>query len=289
MTDGDASANGASGREESDPAAFYDAYGEAEWERLATGIDGRLEWERTTAELERELPDSGRVLDAGGGAGRYAVWLAERGHDVVLADLSAEQLAIARRTVAERGVADRVDLARGTVAELGLADDAFDAALCLGGPISHLLASADRRRAAGELRRVTVPGGPVCVSVMGLLGFVQLQLATGRNVRAMPDLLEHGDYDEELLAPYGYENAFTATHFFRRAELADLLADAGLDVDRIVGLEGLGSVFHDEAIAERVESLPGAERDAVVATAHALAEDSAVADLSIHVFAACRA
>jgi SAM-dependent methyltransferase len=62
-----------------DVAAFYDAYGEREWERLDRDLHHRLEWDATTTYLDRQLPDAGRVLDVGGGAGRYAVWLAEAG------------------------------------------------------------------------------------------------------------------------------------------------------------------------------------------------------------------
>ncbi|SFS12233.1 Methyltransferase domain-containing protein [Halomicrobium zhouii] len=72
-----------------DPEAFYDEYGHEEWERLERSLHGRLEWEGTVEYLEGHLPDGGRVLDAGGGAGRYTVWLAEQGYDVALVDVSA--------------------------------------------------------------------------------------------------------------------------------------------------------------------------------------------------------
>ncbi|HZN34298.1 MAG TPA: methyltransferase domain-containing protein, partial [Pirellulaceae bacterium] len=46
--------------------------------------------------LDRFLPKVGRALDAGGGGGRNAIWLAQRGLDVTLADISAKGLAISR-------------------------------------------------------------------------------------------------------------------------------------------------------------------------------------------------
>lgn len=46
----------------------------------------------------------GRALDLGGGAGRHALWLAQRGWQVVLADVSDEGLALARRRAAEAEV-----------------------------------------------------------------------------------------------------------------------------------------------------------------------------------------
>ena len=47
----------------------------------------------------------GRALDLAGGAGRHALWLAERGWSVTLADVSDEGLALASRRAAEAGVA----------------------------------------------------------------------------------------------------------------------------------------------------------------------------------------
>lgn len=46
----------------------------------------------------------GNALDLAGGAGRHALWLAERGWRVVLADVSDEGLAIALRRSAKRGL-----------------------------------------------------------------------------------------------------------------------------------------------------------------------------------------
>ena len=46
-------------------------------------------------------PPPARVLDCGGGPGRYAVELARWGYDVTLFDLSAGNLALAREKAAE--------------------------------------------------------------------------------------------------------------------------------------------------------------------------------------------
>lgn len=268
-----------------DPAAFYDAYGAAEWDRLGESIDGRLEFERTVTHLDERLPPDGHVLDAGGGAGRYAVWLAERGYEVTLVDLSEAQLRIADRELADRGLRSRVALARGTVDDLALGTDAFDATCCLGGPLSHLLEADDRSRAAAELRRVTRPGGPVFASVMGRLGAVQLFLLTGQQLGLLPELMETGDYDADLLARHGYDGGFTATHYFRAAEFESLLADAGLAVETVAGLEGLASPFHDGKLRENVADATDSERAALRAVVHETAGERAVADCSVHMLA----
>lgn len=124
---------------------------------------------------------------------------------------------------------------------------------------------------------------------MGRLGFVKLQLLAGHNGRVLPELVGHGDYDDDLLDPYGYDNEFTATHFFRREELVSLLGDNGVTVSAVTGLEGLGSVFHDAETRERIHHLDGDDRDAVERSLARLRHDPSVADLSVHVLARGRA
>jgi SAM-dependent methyltransferase len=54
--------------------------------------------------LDDVLPRRGRALDVAGGAGRNAVWLARRGLEVTVADVSGQGLALARAAAAEAGV-----------------------------------------------------------------------------------------------------------------------------------------------------------------------------------------
>lgn len=274
--------------EPDDPRSFYDEYGDDEWERLGTGLDGRLEFEATTELLTEYLPPSGRILDAGGGAGRYSIWLARQGYDVTMVDLSRGQLSVARERVREHGVDSAVTLSQASITDLGLSRDAFDATCCLGGPLSHVLDEPARERAVRELARVTGFGGSVFVSVMGLLGAVQLYLLTGHHLEALPALLADGDYDSTLLDRYGYDNEFTATHFFRREELTALLAENGVDVVETTGLEGLASPFHDDQFADRVADLSDAEREALETIIRETNTDPAVTDLSVHMLAVGR-
>jgi 2-polyprenyl-3-methyl-5-hydroxy-6-metoxy-1,4-benzoquinol methylase len=65
--------------------AYYAGFGEREWTRLENPEDGAVEYTLTCHTLAMYLPPRARVLDIGGGPGRYAIWLAERGHRVVLA------------------------------------------------------------------------------------------------------------------------------------------------------------------------------------------------------------
>lgn len=273
------------------PEAYYDEYGEAEWKRLERDLYGQLEYDETWHYLERDLPESGRVLDVGGGAGRYAVDLAQRGYDVTLVDKSSEQTAVAREKVAEHGVAEGVTVQTGDVRDLDFDPGSFDATLCLGGPLSHVLDASDRRGAVAELRRVTAPDGPVFVSVMGRLAALQtVARMTGRvdegddETAILPRLARTGDYDAELLEDFGLEPSGPPMHLFRAAELRELLQGAGLAVHTITGLESVVSQRRDE-----FDALEDGHRDALRETVAMLRGDPGVADLSGHMLAVASA
>jgi SAM-dependent methyltransferase len=59
---------------------------------------------RVVLAVEALLPHRGRALDVAGGAGRHAIWLAQRGLNVTLADIADEGLALARRAAMDAGV-----------------------------------------------------------------------------------------------------------------------------------------------------------------------------------------
>ena len=59
---------------------YYRDSGSEEWRRLVKDPYHRLEFDTTLHFLERYLPPSGGILDAGGGPGRYSIELARRGY-----------------------------------------------------------------------------------------------------------------------------------------------------------------------------------------------------------------
>jgi SAM-dependent methyltransferase len=272
---------------EIDPATYYDSFGEDEWERLERSPKARFEFENTIAYLSEYLPDEGRVLDAGGAAGRYAIWLAERGYDVTLTDVSETQLDIAREKVAEHDVGDRVRVEYGDLRDLPFEDGTFDAVLALGGPLSHVIDPEEREEAVRELHRVAIPGAPAVVSVMGLIAVVERMLQVApefeQGVRQLPGLLESGTYSADLLEEADVDDpTFVETHFFRADELRDLLSSNGFPVATTAGLEGVASNFEDsidEASAESQETI----REVVLDPE--FREDPTVVDASNHILA----
>lgn len=152
-----------------DVRAYYRSFGDREWKRLDRA-EGIIEFSVNTHFLEAHLPPSGRVLDLGGGPGRYAVWLADRGYRVTLADLSPNLIELARQRlrsdlIEEIVEADARDLGRWP-------DDSFDATLVLG-PLYHLPDADDREQVVREVLRVTRRGGAAAFAFMPLYSLIR--------------------------------------------------------------------------------------------------------------------
>lgn len=279
-----------------DPRVFYDEYGEREWERLDRDFHHRLEWEATVDRLDADLPEPDEhselpsVLDVGGGAGRYSIWLAERGYRVTMVEVSETQRELARERLSERGLDDQVTVHEGDVRDLDFEERTFDATLCLGGPLSHVLDAAERSTAVRELERVTKPGGPVFVSVMGLIGMALITTQyAGRNdgrdpLTMLPELLRTQEFTGELASEHDVPPFMADCHFFRREEFVDLLSTAGLEVVSVNALEGVAACRRSH-----FDALDADGRDVVRTVNDELRTDPTVVDVSPHMLAVCLA
>ncbi len=223
---------------------FYSGQVRAEWRRLVKNAYHRLEFDTTLHFLDKYLPETGFILDAGGGPGRYTLELAKQGYDLVLLDATQANLDFARRQVSRQGLKTRVkQITCGSIVDLSsFEDETFDAVLCTGGPLSHVLDPQDRQKAVSELVRVAKRGAPILVSVIGKLAVMVVILMEFQHEIEMPhfqQLLETGDY----LGGYG----FTACHFYQPEELRVEFTCEGVEILELAGLEGI-STHHSKQL-----------------------------------------
>jgi SAM-dependent methyltransferase len=217
---------------------YYTTHVRGEWRRLVQDAYHRLEFETTLHYLEKYLPEKGLILDAGGGPGRYTLELAQRGYQVVLLDLTPANLEFARRQVKRRKLQKQVvSIVEGSIVDLSQFEtNSFDAVICLGGPLSHVLDEGQRDRAISEFLRVSRKGAPVFVSVMGRLSLLVIELDLFQHEIEMPHFIQIRDTGSYL----GY-SGFTACHFFLPEEFLQAFEKQGANVLEMVGLEGIGS------------------------------------------------
>ncbi|MBN1660659.1 MAG: class I SAM-dependent methyltransferase [Anaerolineae bacterium] len=145
------------------PVPLYDS--------LAVDYDRFVDWH---GRLAHELPfflslfaraGVRRVLDSACGTGHHALALARHGYDVVGTDLSAAMVERARENAARAGVeVPFVQASLGNLAGIEfLVEGKFDAALCLGNSLPHLLSYDAVSAALADFAAVLRPGGLLVV------------------------------------------------------------------------------------------------------------------------------
>ncbi len=121
---------------------FYDKSVVVEWERLQRH---QFEFELTIRYINRYVKPGDKVLDIGGGPGRYSLHLAAKGCDVTLFDLSSANVEFAKEQANAQGVSFKAFV--GDAREVdSLISEQYDHILLMG-PLYHLLQESDRVKA----------------------------------------------------------------------------------------------------------------------------------------------
>jgi S-adenosylmethionine-dependent methyltransferase len=255
-------------------ARFYDNSAEDEWSRLDRH---RTEFALTLRALQEHLPPPpAHILDCGGGPGRYAIELAQRGYTVTLFDLSEGNLRLARQMASLAGV-DLAGFELGTATDLGhFAPESFDAVLLMG-PLYHLLELDERRQAIAEARRVLRPGGILCAAFIARYAGHQ---DAARNEPLWP--LEEAERCQRLLStgilpPRPDDEGQFVAYLAHPAEVEALFWEAALEVRSVLGLEGL--VYLRE---EKINELQGEAWERWVDLNYKVAHDPSVLGLVGH-------
>jgi ubiquinone/menaquinone biosynthesis C-methylase UbiE len=225
---------------------IVDYYGGAdEASRLSTGWF-QLEQARTRELILRRLPPApATIIDAGGGAGVYACWLAASGYQVHLIDPVPKHVEQARAAAAQQPDHPLTSAEVGDARHLPHADGSADAVLLLG-PLYHLVEKEDRLACLREARRVLRPGGLLWGA--GISHFASLL-----------DSLTHGFFDDPQFAPILEQDLdngqhrnptsnplyFTDAYFHRPGELSREFLAAGFRVLEVLAIEGPGWLARD--------------------------------------------
>lgn len=230
---------------------FYDTFAEREWARLDRPDDGVIERElHRRAFLEFLPPAPCRILDIGGGPGRWTLWLAEQGYQVTLADLSPRLIEIAQTYIAEAPESVQANIEAVRVADArdlsAFASESFDAMLSLG-PFYHLTDTKDREAAAQEVARVLRSGGRLFAAVMPRLFFL-LAVAfererTGSFASVADAILKEGVYHDTR------PGRFSGAYLFHPQEVAPFFERFGFQTMRLIASQGMLATVQTEVAA----------------------------------------
>ena len=124
--------------------------------RLEKGM-GVFEFERIKSLIEKYLStSSSKIIDVGGGTGKYAKWLAKKGHEVHLVEPVAKHLQLAENRA--KKLKNKFFVHLGESRKLDFPNNYADLIL-LHGPLYHLQRKEDRELSILEARRVLKNGG----------------------------------------------------------------------------------------------------------------------------------
>jgi len=257
-------------------------YGETdEFSRLGVGWF-QLEQARTRELILRHLsPAPATVIDAGGGAGAYACWLASLGYQVHLLDPVPKHVEQARAASSRQPQFPLTSADVGDARRLPQADATADAVLLLG-PLYHLVEREDRLASLREAHRVLRTGGIVWGA--GISHFASLF-----------DSLAHGFFDDPAFAPIldrdlaegQHRNAtgnpiyFTDAFFHRPEELSEEFESAGFQNVEVLAIEGPGWLARD---FDRLWQDP-AQREHLLAAVRQVEHEPSALGASSHIMA----
>jgi ubiquinone/menaquinone biosynthesis C-methylase UbiE len=242
----------------------------------------QLEQARTQELILRHLPPApATIIDAGGGAGAYACWLARRGYRVHLIDPVPKHVEQARAASARQSQNPLASAEVGDARHLSFVDSSADAVLLLG-PLYHLVQQEDRLACLLEARRVLRPGGLVWGA--GISRFASLF-----------DSLSSGFFDDPEFEPIltrdldegQHRNStgsliyFTDAFFHRPDELCSEFSGAGFQMRALLAIEGPGWLARD---FHRLWNDP-AQREHLLAAVRKVESEPSVLGASAHIMA----
>lgn len=242
-----------------------------EWNRLA---QHKVEFEITKRYLDQYITKHAKIFDIGGGPGRYSIYLADKGHEVTLLDLSKHNVEVAREKAEEAGVVLKGYIKGDALALDEYEEGAYDVVLLMG-PLYHLTKEEDRKKAIANAKRLLKKDGLIVASfisqyapIQDCLSWLKFEGYEGE-VDGLLHYLQDGENKEET--------GFTTAYFTGIQEAKSLMNEFGFEELAFAGVENI--LMSKE---EEVNKLPEEEFLKWLDLAFALSEDSNLYGTSEH-------
>lgn len=164
-------------------------------------------------------------------------------------------------------------------------DDSTDVVLLLG-PLYHLPERADRVAVWAEAERVCSTGGLIVAAVISRFASLHDMLIRDKlSEPGIVDIVASDLRDGQHRNPDNVEGLFTTAYFHHPDEIAGEARDAGVVLDRIIGVEGMAG-FADEFQGRLDDE---STRQDLLDLLRGVEEDRSIIGLSNHILAIANA
>ncbi len=224
--------------------------------------NGNLERVRTQELILRHLPKAPAIIiDIGGGAGVYALWLAGLGYRVHLVDLMPLHIEQAMKASENQPDHPLASAKTGDAQRLDFPDASADAVLMMG-PLYHLPKRAARIQALREAYRVLKPSGMVFTATISRFASLMDGMMRGLLTDAhFAELVERDLVDGQHRNPSQQPGYFTTAYFHYPTEIQTEVTEAGFHGATTLAIEGpanfmpnFDTFWNDDVLRERLLS-----------------------------------
>jgi len=229
---------------------YYNKY-EQENERITRSP---LEFIRTKEIISRFLPENPiKIIDLCGASGHYSYWLAQKGHEVHLMDLSERHINEATNNEKEYNV-KLASVTCGDARSLKWKDETFDMILLMGA-LYHLQEKQDRMQCLNEAYRILKKGGTAIFAYISryasmIDGFKNGYINDPEFCKIMDNDILTGRHNNPGNKP-GY---FTNAYFHSTYDVNNELMYANFQNILLYAVEGFGNLIFNKKHLENDEN-----------------------------------
>lgn len=228
--------------------SYYKAFNE--WNRTFTA-EGTLEFEIILDLIKKYTRVGDKVLDLGGGPGRYTIELAKTGRHMSLGDISPELIAIAKEKTSGLSHIEAINVVNAM--DLGIyKDNAFDAVVYMG-PLYHLTEEQEIDTALKEVHRILKPNGTIIAGFIprlsGTAGIIERSIYAPAQVT--PKNLQ-STYKSGIFKNHS-NSGFQEGMYLSSTQIERMMQDSGFEKITMRSVRGLGYKLEKGILAKKEE------------------------------------